>query len=391
MKRWQTYIANPLLWALIGVGAQSGISVAQPAPTAEQAVPEVEESDVAILPAASPHWLIVHSSFDLLSRLVDADSGKQLGGLHVASLSSVAFGPGGRHIYVAESIWTKGNRGTRQDMLTVYDGKTLKLMHEIPLPGRLLSGHRVQLLSISVDGRFAYVYDMSPASSVIIVDLDRRKVLTPVEIPGCGLTFAVGNDRVASLCGDGTISLLTMGKGKPVVKQTEPFFSPDEDPIFDNSVLDPKSGKGYFLTYTGLVYEVAVGESVSVAKPWSLQEAAGMDRATPKPLALNWLPGGRQLMAYHPGTERLYVLMHQGEFWTQKENGTELWEVDVKAHKVLRRHKLEDPIRSIAVSQDAKPKLYLNGEGKLYVFDAATMTGTMVMEDVNKGLFAVTP
>jgi hypothetical protein len=42
----------------------------------------------------------------------------------------------GDRIYIAETMWTHNNRGTRIDLLTVYDTKTLTAVKEIPLPGR---------------------------------------------------------------------------------------------------------------------------------------------------------------------------------------------------------------------------------------------------------------
>jgi hypothetical protein len=38
---------------------------------------------------------------------------------------------------------------------------------------------------ISPDGKFGYVYNMSPASSVNIVDLAARKFVKTMELPGC--------------------------------------------------------------------------------------------------------------------------------------------------------------------------------------------------------------
>lgn len=265
-----------------------------------------------------------------------------LGSVHISPMANVQFDPAGRYIYVAETIWTKGNRGTRQDMISVYDIKTLKLVTEIPLPGRLLTGNRNQTFALSADGKLGYVYEMAPATSIIVVDLVRRKVAQTVEIGGCGMVFAAGNDKVAALCGDGTLSTITIAGSKNTVAQSNAFFAADDDPIFDNSVTDPRTGKAIFLSYTGMVYETTIGGSAPVGPGWSLQEAAGMARVTNAPLQPSWLPGGRQLMAYHAPSNRLFVLMHMGEFWSQKEDGEELWEVDLGAHKVIARHRLKD-------------------------------------------------
>ena len=70
--------------------------------------------------------------------------------------------------------------------------------------------------------------------------------------------------------------------------------------------------------------------------------------------------------------------MHTGEYWTHKESGTEVWELDVAAKKVVRRIPLETPASAIAVTQEASPKLVLSTEGgegdrsALLILDAKT-------------------
>lgn len=353
------------------------------------AVPEAEESDVATLPPPSPHWVMVSPPFTAgAARIFDGDSGRMLGSLHLSSLAVAQFDPLGRYIYVAESIWSKGNRGTRQDMITVYDAHTLKLVTEIALPGRLLTGEHRYLMDISADGKRAYVYTMIPSSEIIVVDLVRRKVERTVEIGGCGLAYAAGADKVAALCGDGTYTTVDLAQGTPKVTQSAPFFKPDDDPVFDNSIVDARTGKAVFLSYSGLIYQTTVGSGAPVGEGWSIQEAAGMPRVTSDPLKVNWLPGGRQLMAYDPAAERLYVLMHMGEYWTMKENGTELWTVDLARHKVVRRTRLDKPVRGLRISPDSKPQLYLLADGNLDVVDVATMKTVQTVEDIGYGLLA---
>lgn len=383
LRRWTSL-------ALFGAAMTMGSMVTaahMSAARAEPAVLEVEESDVATLPPVSPHWVMVSPPFSTgAARLFDGDSGKMLGSLHVASLGVPQFDPMGRFIYVSETIWSKGNRGTRQDMLTVYDAKTFKLVTEIPLPGRLLTGEHKYLMDISADGKRAYIYTMVPASEIIVVDLVKRKVVQSVEVAGCGMAYASGNDKVASLCGDGTLTTVDLGHGAPKVTQSKPFFDADADPVFDNAAVDTKTGKAVFLTYSGLVYQTTIDGSSPIEAPWSLQEAAHMNKGETVPLKVNWFPGGRQLMGYNAATNRLYVLMHMGEFWTQKENGTELWEVDLATHKILRRHELDKPVRALWVSPDAKPQIYLVTGNELEVLDAADFSTVHKFEDVSFGL-----
>ena len=90
---------------------------------------------------------------------------------------------------------------------------------------------------------------------------------------------------------------------------------------------------------------------------------------------LAWRPGGQQVLAVHRATRRLYVLMHTGNYWTQKADGTEVWVLDSARHTLVRRIKLEAPGHGIAVSQDGKPLLYVIGSawaGTIDVYDATS-------------------
>jgi methylamine dehydrogenase heavy chain len=65
--------------------------------------------------------------------------------------------------------------------------------------------------------------------------------------------------------------------------------------------------------------------------------------------------------------------MHTGNFWTHKQNGTEVWVLDISTRTLLRRISLEEPARSISVSQDNAPLLYASGaDGDFTVIDANT-------------------
>lgn len=372
----------------LSLSIMSPLQAQAPTSATSSNVPEVEETDVATLPALSGRWAFITDGWSLGgTRIVDGESGKVMGTVHNGPLANFAIDPQGRFFYMAETIWTRGNRGKRQDLLTVYDARTLKIVSEIELPGRLLIGNRIFNLTISQDGRTAYIYNMDPSSSVLVVDLVKRRFVRAVEIPGCGLAIPAPSASTASLCSDGSMATVRYDaklSGTPARSQT--FFSAESDPIFDNSVVDTRSGKALFLTYSGLIYEVALGPKPAIGQPWSLQEAGGVPKAVTAPLAVNWLPGGREPIAYNSGTGRAYVLMHMGEFWTQKVPGTEVWEVDVAARKVLRRRKLEDGMQNIAITQDAAPLLFLNSDdGKLLILDVATMEQKHQLKGLGSG------
>lgn len=359
---------------------------------AETVVPEAEENDVATLPAASPHWAFLQDGWAVKgTRIIDGDTGRMRAMLASPALANIAIDPKGRYYYVAESIWTKGNRGTRQDLLTVYDAKTLALVSEITLPGRLLVGNRKQDLELSADGHYAYIYNMQPASSVIVVDLDKGKSIRTVETPGCGLVFPAPDGSFASLCSDGTLATITFdGKMQSNLVRSASFFSAENDPIFDNGALDHATGKATFLSYTGLIYPVTLGASPVIGTPWSIQEAAGIGPASPKPLVVSWLPGGHQPLAVNKATGHLYVLMHMGEYWSHKVGATEVWELDGATHKLIGRHRLPAPIDNIEVSQDDKPLLFLNTlDGRFWTLDATTYKELNTLKDVGTGNITV--
>lgn len=338
---------------------------------------EVDKSDVATLKPAGPHrfftWGFRNPSFGIF----DADSGKMEGSIPAGYVANLAIAPDSSQFLVSETYWTHGSRGKREDLVTIWDAKTLNLVKEITLPGRALVGGKLQNFQISPDGSKAYVYIMAPASSVVWVDLKKQTVGGTVEIQGCALIFPYGNDTFSSLCADGSLALVSLAGPKPVVTHTKPFFDAANDPIYENSFVDRSSGKGLFLSYSGLVYPAKFGTEAVIDKPWSIQQAAGYPVAGTGVQELAWRPGGGQPAALHKASGRLFVLMHMGTYWTHKQGGTEVWVLDSNSHKLLKRFPLQ-PIptsglgndhpplyQTIGVSQDTeRPVIYLvNDEG----------------------------
>src|SRR5690606_15447562 len=103
-----------------------------------------------------------------------------------------AIGHDATKIYVSETYYSHGNRGTRSDIVSVYDGRTLKLEQEIPLPGRLHVNTKTSVFGIGEGARYAYVYDMIPTSAAHVVDLVEGRVVTTISLSGCAAVFPVG-------------------------------------------------------------------------------------------------------------------------------------------------------------------------------------------------------
>lgn len=369
------------------LGAALMLALALTAPAWSAGPVPPEEMTTATLKPNGPHRFFAGSFREQAFNIFDADSGKLEGSIPAGYVADLAISPDNSQFLVSETYWSHGSRGRREDLVSIWDARTIKLVKEITLPTRALVGGKIQDFQLSVDGSKAYVYVLRPASSVIWLDLRKQAVGGTIEIPGCALVFPFGNSGFSSPCADGSLAVVNIdANGQAAVTHTKPFFDGSNDPVYDNSVLDRAGGKVLFLSYTGLVYPVKLGAEPVIDKPWSIQQAAGFAPAGTGLQELAWRPGGNQPVAFHRPSGRLFVLMHMGTYWTHKQGGTEIWILDVNRKSLIKRIPLQ-PIptsgianehppfyASIGVSQDAeKPLIYLvNDEGGNVVMDAAS-------------------
>ena len=376
--------------AVLAAGGAQAAPASAPA-TDPNPISDSETSDVMPLAAPNPNWFYVDGGWDMEgTSIFDTESGKMKGMVVTRRLTDFAIDPAGKYYYVAESIWSKANRGTRQDMVSVYDSRDMKLVSEIAIPGRILIGMRKNNFIVSDDGKWGFVYNLDPASSVNVVDLAKRKFFKNIELPGCASMIPNPGVGFSALCSDGSLATVKIAGATPQISRTEPFFSATDDPIFDNYIYDPTKKRAVMLSYTGLIYTATIGETPVVAKPFSIQAAAGIRPGETKPLEINWLPGGRQVMALHRATGRLFVLMHMGEYWSHKAPGTEIWEVDLTTQKVVKRLPLEEAITNIEVTQTDKPMIVANDEKKNgIVIDATSWEEKHKIENAGGGLITV--
>ncbi|CAH0496912.1 Aralkylamine dehydrogenase heavy chain [Novosphingobium sp. CECT 9465] len=344
-------LVSSRLAGLLFAGVVAG-SLAVPA-HAETVVPEAEEATVNTMEPPNTGWFFVRGGWGSAgSSIFDSATGKMVGMVATGRDSDMAIDPAGKAYYVAETIWTKGNRGTRQDLVAVYDARTLKLLTEIPTPGRLIIGGLKTNFVVTDDGKTAYDYNFDPASSVNVIDLVKRKFVRAIELPGCANIIPNPGVGFSSLCADGTLATVTVKGGTQDITRTEPFFDAAADPIFANFTYDRKKKQAVLLSYAGLIRVAVIGAKPTVSEPFSIQQAAGLRAADTAPLDIAWFPGGSQVMALHRPSSTLYVLMHKGEYWTHKEGAEEIWAVDLATKKVTRRIPLKDPVNNIEITQD---------------------------------------
>src|SRR5206468_6909242 len=198
--------------------------------------------------------------------------------------------------------------------------------------------------ALSDDGRFMAVFNLTPVTSVSIVDVKERRFLAKVPTPGCSLVYTAGARRFFMLCANGgtlTVTLDDAG-GEPQTARSGPFFDPQKDPVTEKAVR--RGNEWLFVSYEGVVHPVDVsGEKPRFGETWSLVDDE--DRRA------SWRIGGSQHLAVHAASGLLYALMHPGGPDTHKEPGSEVWVYDLATRQRVQRIPVLNPLVSFIGQQ----------------------------------------
>jgi methylamine dehydrogenase heavy chain len=332
-----------------------------PKPLPAETIPKVET-----LPAKYPTtWSFLNYAGDRIElRNVGSDSRDVKGQLQAHDSATLLVPDKRPELYVADTVWSRGSRGTRTDFITIYDTQTLNPIGEVVLPGakRALITAMEGLIAFTDDQRMALVFDFTPASSVTVVDLVKRQVLGEVEIPGCSLVYPSGTRGFSTLCSSGTMLSVRLDANGAVAgrSETKPFNPLDTDPLFTASAL--VGGVRYFPSLHGRVQPIDMrGDEVKVLPDWPLTTAADASG--------HWRPSGWQVVS---GDEQklLYVLMqpdaHEG---THKDPATEVWVYNTATKTRVKRLRLARPGSSISLTHAAEPLLLVQAGERLDVYD----------------------
>lgn len=292
-----------------------------------------------------PHWFWLSDILLHRTALFDGDAGELLGTITsgtpgVGFVISPLFSADHKEIYLAETYYARGVRGERTDVVTVYDAHTLRPLAEIPIPAKraeYFPGNAANALS--ADGRFMAVFNLTPGSSLSIVDLKTRRFAGEVSTPGCSVVYAAGPRRFLMLCANGAMLSVNLNEQGQLLslERSDPFFDPQRDPITEKAVR--RGNEWLFVSFNGKLYAVDVSEpQLHFAEPWSLLDEGDH--------GAGWRVGGGQHLALHAATGRLYMLMHQGGPDTHKEPGTEIWVYDLARHRRVQRISVLNPLVS---------------------------------------------
>lgn len=345
-NRWAAAGAVAVLAATLCAGA----AFAQLAPEEVITLPAITAKNrIYVLDIAINHIA------DGKLHVVDADKLAYLGVIGSGFAGQIIQSPDGKELIVATGYLSRGQRGERTDIVEVWDADTLAFKHEIPIPDkRAMALNYEGLVRFSADGRWLFVQNATPATSVTVVDMRAREAVGEVAMPGCWAIYPAASNpnRFASLCGDGSIATVTLDDSGNVASRsaTQKVFDPDEDAWFMSG--EQEGDLYHFVSFKGRLITVDVaGDIATVEAPWSLVPAADRKKG--------WRPGGYQPIAVHNG--RLYAAMHPGGAeGSHKNPAAEVWAFDIAKRKRLARMPGRNAI-ALETSSDGS---------KLYALDA---------------------
>jgi len=349
----------------LGLGAVTTAAQEFPDPLPNEPIPAVASLKTPY-PAS---YALVHdfgfgSLIDSAYAVVDTETRKFMGMLSGGNFATVNWSADRGEIYIGETYYSRGTRGERSDLLSIYDMADLSLIKEVDLPKKraAIVVHK-NAVTVTDSGKFMLVFNLNPGTSVSVVDLDKQSFVGEISTPGCSLTYPTRKHDFFMLCGDGSIlniSLDNRGKEKSRAR-TEPFIDIDNDPLSEKA---SKVGDDWhFISFKGAVQPVtSARKGAAAGNGWSL--------TTDEERAANWRPAGWHWTAAL--NNQLWVGMTpNGYDGSHKDPNTEVWLFDTKTRQRLKRIKLNTMGLSIDVTAEDQPRLLVvNIEGSLDVYDA---------------------
>ena len=343
-----------------------------PAPLPEETLPSVTE-----LPVNWPKsWVLIHdlnfaSILDGKLALVDTRSADRplKGMVRAAQFANELVAQDRGEIYTAETFYSRLTRGERTDAITIWDMKTLQPKGEIVLPGgkRQLSVTYPNVFQFTNGGKWALVANFTPAQSITVVDLEGRKVLGEIDLPGCTQIYPSGQRGFSSLCADGSIFSVTLDeKGQAASSSSVARVQDiDRQPLFGTPAMVGRTA--WFVSYYGMVQGIDLSGPVARPLPGAFSVGKA-DGGAPQ-----WRPGGWQVIA-SDAKGLLYVLMSpNGKEGSHKDGGTEVWVIDPVRKMRLSRIALKGQGLAIAVTREDAPQLIVaRADSVIDVHDAAT-------------------
>ena len=152
------------LAALLAVGAAGAVRAELPSETGRG------PTSATLSTPPSKHWVWINDFVfphmaDGMAYLVDGDTGRYIGTLSTGySFEHVVLPRDGKIIYSPETYFSRGTRGKRTDVVTLYDPATLGALDEIAMPPKRSSNlPMISNAALTDDERFLLIYNFNPA------------------------------------------------------------------------------------------------------------------------------------------------------------------------------------------------------------------------------------
>ncbi len=336
---------------------------------------------VAEVGEPGPHWFTLRGR--AIGYLIDGDNA-EVQGTMTLSLFSPALEPQiskGR-FYSYGSFYTRTYYGERTDVVLTFDWKTMTPIAEVEIPAKSAGIGHSGMIGL-INDAFIGVWNITPAMSVSIVDINDSSFIGEIFTPGCAGVYPVDGGFLMP-CGDGTLQYVSLNADGSEAgrSRSRAFFEIDGDAVFDYAV--PTAEGWLFMSMDGQVYEgVLDGEEVVVSEPWSILD--GEEEGS------EWRIGGFQPFAYNAERGLLFTLMHEGGGQeTFEDPGTEVWAFSTRTRKRGYRLSLpeEEPGLGLQVTPDDEPILIVAPAESdvLRIYDANTGHLLREMPEMSGGL-----
>jgi len=297
--------------------------------------------------------------------VVNTADGTFKGMMSAGNFATFGLSTARQEFYIAETYFSRGTRGDRSDLVAIYDMENLSLLAEVEIPLKragIVTNKNASMVTES--GKFFLVFNLTPGTSVSVIDLDTRTFVGEVATPGCSLAYPTKEHEFFMLCGDGALLNIALNDDGSVKSRAKsaPFINIDEDPLSEKA--SKVAGNWHFVSYLGDVQPIgAKDEKATPTERWSLTSAEEREA--------NWRPAGWHQTAGHPNGHLWVIMTPNGYEGSHKDPGPEVWLFDTKQQKRLKRLKLKTPALSIDVSVEEHPNLLVvNAAGALDIYDA---------------------
>ncbi|MDR2186721.1 MAG: amine dehydrogenase [Azonexus sp.] len=338
------------------------------------------EENISIEPLAAPNPQRLYLNDPAMGHIVDGrihviDTGRMryLGLIGAGYAASTTLSRDGKLFFVATTYNSRLQRGERTDVIEAWRTSDLKLDYEIVIPPKRAQAlHIKALVRTTADDRFLLVQNATPATSVTVVDLQARKAVSEIALPGCWgvIPWPQSPRRFSTVCGDGSLTTIELDADGKETRRSAGlrFFDPDSDPVFMHYELS--GNRLLFVSFYGNVYSLKLESNQPQAEaPWSFVDEKAKKQG--------WRPGGFALFALEPKRNRLIIGMHpKGSEGSHKNPASELWVIDLAQRRVVTRVPGHMAL-SITVIRDERPELIvLNAvDNTLLAFDLNTPRG----------------